>query len=100
MKTVPSTPTLIEGFPIPKLTKVVGKPNYSAILKIDEELKKNAASVRTTLGGGNHGHLGLLMTPAEYTQISHAPFVRPAIPALSLIIPVGGTDRNVKRAEY
>ena len=95
MKTVPSMPPLIEGFPIPKLTKIVGKPNCAAILKIDEELKKNAASVR-----GNHGHLRLLMTPAECTQVSYAPFTRPAIPVLSPITPVGGTKRNVKRAEY
>eukprot|EP00957_Ditylum_brightwellii_P195788 14916738-Ditylum_brightwellii.AAC.1 len=39
---------------------------------------ENAASVPTTLGGGNHGHLALVMNPARYLALSKgAPFIPP-----------------------
>ena len=44
------------------------------------ELKENAISVHSNLGGGNHGHLGLLMTDPHYTLIVNTPYVRPVYP--------------------
>ena len=45
------------------------------------QLKANARSVRTSLGGGNHGYLGLLLSPAQYATIAPAtPFVYPVHP--------------------
>ena len=42
---------------------------------------ENAASVPTTLGGGNHGHLALVMNPARYLALSGgAPFIPPRNP--------------------
>ena len=42
------------------LTKIHGKPTYPTLQTLYTELKANAGSVPTTLGGGQHGHLGLL----------------------------------------
>ena len=38
------------------------------------------ANIPTTLGGGNHGHAGILMDPARYLVIAGVPFNNPANP--------------------
>jgi hypothetical protein len=48
----------------------------------------NARAIRSTLGGGLHGHLGMLMPEEEYIKISHGAakfpkLVLPMIPAYS-----------------
>ena len=40
----------------------------------NDELSANAASVHSTLGGGNHGYLGLTVTNSVYATISNASF--------------------------
>ena len=52
------------------LTKVNGVLDYASLKIIKDELKANAASVISDLGGGTHGHLGLVLTPAEYALVS------------------------------
>ena len=47
----------------------------------------------TDLGGGVNGHLGLLLTPAEYTIFSPIPYVRPLHPE-ALNIPLGTTQHE------
>ena len=39
------------------------------------------ANIPTTLGGGNHGHAGILMDPARYLLTAGVPFANPANPA-------------------
>ena len=64
------------------LTKINGNPTYENIQQLYKEIKANAASVPTTLGGGNHGHLGLVQDNTTYARISpNAPYQRPALPA-------------------
>jgi hypothetical protein len=38
------------------------------------------ANIPTTLGGGNHGHAGILMDPARYLLTAGVPFANPANP--------------------
>ena len=38
------------------------------------------ANIPTTLGGGNHGHAGIIMDPARYLAIAEVPFNNPANP--------------------
>ena len=52
-------------FELPTLTKIHGEPTYFQLKELKNELKSNATSVTTDLGGGGHGHLGLVLTPAE-----------------------------------
>ena len=42
-------------FPHPDLDRVHGQPSIDQIVKIFRQLKQNAASVQTNLGGGQHG---------------------------------------------
>ena len=40
------------NFEYPNLTKISGQPNYELLKTIKDELKANAASVPSNLGGG------------------------------------------------
>ena len=73
-----------------KLTKVHDIPTYVILKRIKNELKTNAAKVPTDLGGGQHGHLGLVVTLAEYAAISGTPYDRPAHPGA--VLPLGPTQ--------
>ena len=63
-------------FQYENLTAIRGEPDFESILKLKNEIKANAQSVPSTLGGGNHGLLGLVITPVEYALVSNIPFVR------------------------
>ena len=57
--------------------------------------------MQTNLGGGNHGHLGLTMTPAEYsTATGGQAFNRPANPGLVPVIPQGSTQHAILQLQH
>ena len=75
-------------FAFPNLDPINGEPDADILIKLKNQLKANASSVPSNLGGGNHGHLGLVLTPQTYAMVSNLPFVQPAHPGL-LVIPPG-----------
>ena len=87
-------------FEFPVLTKITGRPQYSDLKAIKDELKANAGKVQCELGGGNNGHLGLTLLDAEYTLVSPTAYIRPAHPGA--VIPTGATQiQNTNlRAQY
>ena len=93
-------PTVVDytktHFEYPELTKVHDCPTYDSLRKIKNELKTNAARVSSDLGGGWHGHLGLVLTPAEYALILAIPYTRPVHPG-PLELPVGAGVTNLQR---
>ena len=69
------------------LSVIHGEPTYETLKIMVNQLKANARAVRTTLGGGQHGYLGLLLAQHQYDVIAPGtPFVRPAHPG-PLVIP-------------
>jgi hypothetical protein len=44
------------------LTRIYGKPIYETLQALATEIKANAALVPSTLGGGQYGHLGLILS--------------------------------------
>ena len=65
-------------FDYPELTKIMGEPTITSLLKMKNELKLNAQSVPSTLGGGRHGHLELVLSEDEYESVAHGtPYVKP-----------------------
>jgi hypothetical protein len=71
-------------FQHPSLTKIAGDPTYKSLAKLERECKANGKSVRSTLGGGSQGHLGLVCSDLAYNRVSPGvPFVRPILPALA-----------------
>ena len=78
-------------FPHATLAKVFGEPNYQNIHDVMAKLGDNASAVKTTLGGGNHGLLAVLMTPAEYHNITGQMWVEPVHPGTVPDMAVGTT---------
>ena len=81
------------------LTPIVGEPDFVSLNRLKNELKSNAQNVPCTLGGGNHGFLGLVLTPAEYNLIAPGtPFVMQPHPG-PLLIPAGTTNVQARVIE-
>eukprot|EP00957_Ditylum_brightwellii_P031986 2425287-Ditylum_brightwellii.AAC.1 len=78
---IPWVSNLTKRFLQQFIPKISGKPSYSSIKEIHKLLMENEASVATTLGGRNHGHLALVMNPTQYLALSGgAPFLPPHNP--------------------
>ena len=73
------------------ITKVIRTPTFNAINSRHKILKQNASSVISTLAGGNHGLLALILNNAEYTALTGAVWIEPVNPGLRPIIPNGAT---------
>ena len=86
-------------FEHPVLTMIRGGPTYETLHHLKNELKANASSVPTTLGGGNHGYLGMVLAPAEYHHIlPNYPFTR--LPNPGVLVPnPNGTAARIASAE-
>ena len=80
------------------LTSITEEPNFESLTRLKNELKANALSVPSTLGGGNHGMLGMVLTPEEFAIISNTPFVRQQYPG-PLQFPPGTTAIQSKMLE-
>ncbi len=78
-------------FKYPELTCIEGEPTAEHLIRLNKELKSNANAVYSNLGGAQHGHLFLVMTPAQFSMISATPFVRPPHPG-TLQIEAGTTQ--------
>jgi len=88
------------------LTRIHGPPVYETLQLLATELKANAASVPTTLGGGLYGHLGLVVSDQKYATLANSsPWVTPVNPG-DYTPPATGTgpqlvaDKDVWRAAH
>ena len=54
-----------------EFTKIDGQPSDEDLTRLVRELTNAAASIPTTLGGGNHGHVGMIIPEAEYITFSN-----------------------------
>jgi hypothetical protein len=81
------------------LTCTHGKPTYESLQTVLTESKANATSVPSTLGGGNNGHLGLLLSTACYTALANIlPWVSPNNPG-PFAPPEAGTGPQIEAAK-
>ena len=90
---VPSVEDITNVFPTP-IIKITGEPNYESLKNLKDQLKANAASIPTTLGGGTHGYLGLILSPAAYTTIAANQFIEPVYPRQHPNVPAGTNAAN------
>ena len=74
-----------DSFEYPDLTRIHGEPTFETIKVVEDELKANAQTVYSSLGGGQHGHFGLVITPFEYSRISNIPFQSPNAPTPCIV---------------
>jgi len=65
------------------VTKIHGQPTSHDLTNLEKEIISILANIPTTLGGGNHGHVGVIMDPTEYnTMTGGTAFVNPANPGI------------------
>lgn len=64
-------------------------PTYEELELFLRLLQRNAAKIFSHRGGGLHGHLGAIMSPADYLAISGGQAWTPAVHPGTLTIPVG-----------
>jgi hypothetical protein len=89
---------LTASFPHPILAKITGEPTREEILDLFTAVKENAASVHTTLGGGLNGHLGAVLTAAQYlvaVPVGHVAYAAPAPPGNQAAIANGATAAQI-----
>ena len=74
-------------FEFPELTRIVGEPSTATLITLLNEVKSNAMSVHSDLGGGENGHLGLVVSPATYQTLvpDGVPYRKPVNPGRFVI---------------
>jgi hypothetical protein len=82
---------IINGFPNPILPKIDHEPTFEDIQVTTRLLNANAISIPSMASGVAHGHLGIIMTHAEYATISTPPWIESYNPNAVPIIPPGST---------
>jgi hypothetical protein len=71
---------IVAKFPIKTLPTINNEPDYGSINNMVQILYGNAAALATTLRGGQHGHIGLIMTPLLYATLTATPHNQPIDP--------------------
>ena len=82
-----------ERMPHPWITRIIGEPDYQSLDKIYKQIKANAVSIHSTLGGGNYGHLGMIVNPTTYARNSATAWIQPTHPG-PLTTPNGVTKHQ------
>ena len=69
-------------FEDPELTRIAGEQSTATLITLQAGIQDNAQSVQADLGGGEHGHLGLVCTPEAYLSLlpNAIPYKRPVNP--------------------
>ena len=74
------------------LTPIRGEPKNDTLRTLINELKANAQTVHSNLGGGANGHLGIVLMPHKYAVVAPGtPYNRPGFPG-ALVIPPNTTN--------
>ena len=91
-----TTNDFYEGF-ASQPTKIIGQPTYNDLVKLRDTLYHLAAAVPSHAGGGQHGHLGMLMPPTVYATIAELPWNNPPNPVLPAL--QGLTQHQILEAQ-
>jgi hypothetical protein len=86
---------ITKSFIFPSLPKHSGIPIYETIAATHAKLKVNASRVPSPLGGGQFGHLGLVISPVNYLTIANEQFDCPANPGIHHNIPAGAIAAQI-----
>ncbi len=83
------------------VTKINGQPTNKDIDLLDDELTAIASSFPSELGGGMHGHAGLIKSAADYDSFAPGtPFVVPPNPGHYPAGPIPAVQRAQREAEH
>jgi hypothetical protein len=83
------------------VTKIYGQPTNRDIDRLEDELIAIASSFHSDLGGGLHGHAGLVKSIADYELIAPGtPFIFPANPGVYPQGVIPAAQRPQREAEH
>ena len=81
------------------LTRISGEPTFASLHRMLLEPKSNTASVHSTLGGGSHGFVVVILSDPNYaTLVPMKPFVAPVHPC-PLRVVQGATQYEIALAK-
>jgi len=80
-----------KAFQHPEPTRITEEPTFASLRRLEKELKANASSIESDIGGGDHGYLGLVLSDANYALVSATAFTPSTYPG-TLNIPVTATQ--------
>jgi len=86
---------MVHAFPHPVLRPIVGLPTSDAIAHLQCEIRANARTVVSARGGGSHGHLAIVMSPADYQAYTGVTFAVPVSPGPDTAAPAGSTGPQI-----
>ena len=64
-------------FKFSTLTAYKGVPTYNVTVEICDQSIQNSLAVNSPLGGGKHGHMGMVVPAPSYLQYTGDPWVVP-----------------------
>ena len=74
-----------------KLPCCIDKPSYQHYIEVRNCLYHNLRQITSPFGGGQHGHLGMIMATAKYLNISGSAWKVPPSQTAVPVIPAGAT---------
>ena len=87
----PSVEAITASFPYPSFPSIHTQPNREDIDRLEKMSIANAAARQSTRGGGMHGHMGMVLSPARYALHVAIPYVFEPNPGEAPIYPPGVT---------
>jgi hypothetical protein len=96
---------VIASFPHPIIPTVQGEPDYQTSHAIQKLLQAKAREIDTHLGGGDLGHLGLIVSDTYYamfapvTEAGPTLWVNPTAPGRALVN-IDGTAAQISAARH
>jgi len=81
-----------------ELTKIVDQPTNATLQLLQQQLYTNAMAVHSNLGGGENGHLALVMPADQYLTRTQVAFVPPPHPGADPVHPPGATAPQITEA--
>jgi hypothetical protein len=90
----PSADSIKAGFVFTSLDPIVGEPTYRTLDLAHTQSIRNATTITSRLGGGSHGHAGLVEFPDVYLLRTAHHFNRPVYPGEAPTYPIGATDQQ------
>jgi hypothetical protein len=90
----PSSESIRSGFVFTSLDPIVGEPTYRTLDLAHTQCIRNATTITSRLGGGGHGHAGLVEFPDVYLLRTAHHFNRPIYPGEAPAYPIGATDQE------
>lgn len=82
--------SILASWPTPA-PRIDGEPTLITIRELQKYLRGATRSIPSKLGGGRHGHLGLIVSDTTYQATAGQVFAYPEEPAADPVLPAGAT---------